>query len=100
MVAEAGRISSPELTGVGPKNKQIALPGGQNAISPKSTVSLAHSSFSLEMEVEKYISSPHIWEMPSMGSELIKALEVGESFNSPSMDNFSNSKIIYVINFL
>tara|TARA_A100001015_G_scaffold256880_1_gene299152 strand:- start:217 stop:333 length:117 start_codon:yes stop_codon:yes gene_type:complete len=38
--------------------------------------------------------------MPSMGSELIKALEVGESFNSPSMDNFSNSKIIFVINFL
>ena len=41
LTADAGLISPGALIGVGPKNRQSALPGGQYAIAPISTVSSA-----------------------------------------------------------
>lgn len=62
----AGLISSPRLAGVGPKKMQKAFPGGQYPRSPTSTTSLGFSAPILT-GMEKYISSPHVFALASMG---------------------------------
>ena len=62
----AGRISSPLLMGVGPKNMQKALPGGQYPRSPSSTTSCPISS-PAATGMAKYISSPQVLADASMG---------------------------------
>ena len=97
LVEDAGLISPLPLIGVGPKNKHTALPGGQNAISPNSTVSFAHLSSSISMSVEKYISSPHVCAEPSIGKISSKALEVGETLRLASILKCPKSNIISLI---
>ena len=73
----AGRISSPLLMGVGPKNMQKALPGGQYPRSPRSTTSCPISS-PAETGMPKYISSPQVLADASMGraSQIAEAVSV------------------------
>ena len=76
----AGRISSPLLMGVGPKNMQKALPGGQYPKSPSSTTSCPNSS-PAATGMPKYISSPQVLADASMGraSQIMPAVAVSFS---------------------
>ena len=49
----AGRISFPRLMGVGPQKRQSALPGGQYATAPLSTVSAASGASAASTGIEK-----------------------------------------------
>src|SRR5262249_35738805 len=77
----AGRISLPRLAGVGPKKMQNAWPGGQNARSPMVTTSFAPSA-SARTGMPKWISSPHVSALASIGSASQMAVAVLESFSS------------------
>lgn len=63
----AARGLSSLLAGVLPKKMHSALPGGQYAIAPISTSALECSSSTLT-GIEKYISSPHRFALPSIGN--------------------------------
>jgi hypothetical protein len=93
----AGRILLPLLAGVGPKKKHIASPGGQYATSPKETTSRGFSVPHVT-GISKYISSPHVFALPSIGNllQIASAVSVLSSVNSAVIEP-AEAVIIFMI---